>query len=580
MSWGGAARAALASAPLRPQLGALAVGSRGGLAGSRALAASRGLLARAPAESRGELAGSRALAASRGLLARAPAASRGELGGSRAPVTSRGLLARAPAVTSRGLTTRAGSDPGDVDSEGGGSTDVTEPQVADAASSHLVRRGTWRRSLSPAARLATLLDPESLSPDAESAGQEAQGQGSRPLNETQPDASVKGADEDTQHSARHTDDESRPNVAHAAKEMEPSSAHAAEEMAALRNGPCVKPHPKEPTMGGEGREGACAVRDDRPLGSAERCLGVGDLVLVENRKGNVVKMQKMLKLKEGKCLHTMWGSLQHNDLVGRWPGVAVKASDGALFVVRRPSLYEFTLFMSRTATIAYPKDVSAMLMHLDLRPGDVVLEAGSGSGAMTLMLSGAVWEPGHVVSCDVRGDHLHVAQKNVASWRSAWAQARGLDSWPRNISFLKADVLRDTHLTQQYTYDAVVLDMLNVHLAVSCVLPALKPGGVIMIYVANITQAVDVAATVRSERLPVSFELVLEVSHRSWVIIPALHRDGSPYTRPTRVGEPDEGDGGFEKPSMQNARPFVCRPNSEQYGHTAFLIKLRKILPE
>uniref|UniRef100_S4RCL4 tRNA (adenine(58)-N(1))-methyltransferase n=1 Tax=Petromyzon marinus TaxID=7757 RepID=S4RCL4_PETMA len=181
--------------------------------------------------------------------------------------------------------------------------------------------------------------------------------------------------------------------------------------------------------------------------------------------------------------HTMWGSLQHSDLVGRMPGVAVKASEGALFVVRRPSLYEFTLFMSRTATIAYPKLIKGMKSSSDINHGDSVQCGGVASARFGIVASATVWEPGHVVSCDVREDHLHVAQRNVASWRSAWEQARGVDSWPRNISFLKADVLRDTHLTHQYTYDAVVLDMLNVHLAVSCVLPALKPGGVIMIYV-------------------------------------------------------------------------------------------------
>ncbi|NXT30363.1 TR61B protein, partial [Syrrhaptes paradoxus] len=122
------------------------------------------------------------------------------------------------------------------------------------------------------------------------------------------------------------------------------------------------------------------------------------------------------RLAAGSVLASPGGVLPHRDIIGQLPGQVLRTSAGARLLLRRPSLEEYVLLMPRGPTIAYPKvpaevigqisslvskalpmyrvfsdpqDISAMLMMIDVHPGDTVLEAGSGSGAMSLFLSRA-----------------------------------------------------------------------------------------------------------------------------------------------------------------------------------------------
>ncbi|KAK1171210.1 tRNA (adenine(58)-N(1))-methyltransferase, mitochondrial isoform X2 [Acipenser oxyrinchus oxyrinchus] len=343
--------------------------------------------------------------------------------------------------------------------------------------------------------------------------------------------------------------------------------------------------------------GAADSSEPRDPSSREVPFKPGDLVLAEFRMKHRVEFRKMFSLSlEGK-LHSNWGLVHHQDIVGRLPGQVLRTSTGVRFLMRRPALDEFVLLMKRGPTISYPKDVNAMLMMMDVSEGDWVLETGSGSGAMTLFLSRAVGSRGRVVSFEVRSDHHDRAARNFQRWRSAW-QVAHREEWPDNVAFINKDVSSAASDISEVTFDSVALDMLNPQVALPVVHRHLKQGAVCAVYLANITQVVDLLEGVRHYQLPFFCEKVTEVTHRHWLVAPVLRKDGSnaPRVPPAGVrGQEDEpGSKGQDQPEDPTDQedglletvmdrpfgtvPYVARPHHEQGGHTAFLVKLRKFL--
>ena len=113
------------------------------------------------------------------------------------------------------------------------------------------------------------------------------------------------------------------------------------------------------------------------------CFKWGEFVLVENQKGR----QRLFQLKEGSLLNSSVGQLPHSEIVGKLPCQTFETDQSIKLWVRRPTLAEYVCLMQRAATPSYPKDIWAMLGYLDIAGGARVIEAGSGSGALTLYLS-------------------------------------------------------------------------------------------------------------------------------------------------------------------------------------------------
>ena len=113
------------------------------------------------------------------------------------------------------------------------------------------------------------------------------------------------------------------------------------------------------------------------------CFKWGEFVLVENQKGR----QQLFQLKEGSLLNSSAGQLPHSEIVGKHPCQTFETDRSIKLWVRRPTLAEYVCLMQRAATPSYPKDIWAMLGYLDIAGGARVIEAGSGSGALTLHLS-------------------------------------------------------------------------------------------------------------------------------------------------------------------------------------------------
>ncbi|NXS52916.1 TR61B protein, partial [Brachypteracias leptosomus] len=246
----------------------------------------------------------------------------------------------------------------------------------------------------------------------------------------------------------------------------------------------------------------------------------GELALAELRRKHNMTLRLLCRLEAGSVLNSPGGVLPHRDIIGQLPGQFLLASAGRRLLLRRPSLDEYVLLMPRGPTIAYPKDISALLMMIDIHPGDTVLESGSGSGALSLFLSRAVGPKGRVLSYEIRDDHHNLAKKNYRRWRAAWNIVH-TEEWPDNVDFIFKDISRAAADMKSVTLDAIVLDMLDPQSALPIVQPSLKQGGVCAVYLANITQVIGLLDRIQARKLPFLCERIIEVTHRNWLVHPA-----------------------------------------------------------
>ncbi|MFN3369348.1 MAG: tRNA (adenine-N1)-methyltransferase [Thermus sp.] len=248
----------------------------------------------------------------------------------------------------------------------------------------------------------------------------------------------------------------------------------------------------------------------------------GELFLLRDAKGRAF----LIRLKEGGVFHHHRGTVPHEEIRKAGPGGKVRTHLGEELSVHRPTLEEYLLHMRRSATPTYPKDASAMVTLLDLAPGMRVLEAGTGSGGLTLFLARAVGPMGLVESYERRPQHLAQAEANV---RAFWQV--------ENVRFHLGSLEEAT--LERESFHGVALDLMEPWKVLAKATEALMPNRFLVAYLPNITQVVELVQ--RTEGIPLRLERVLEVAWREWDIqLPVAH------------------------------------PRFQQVGHTAFLVVLRK----
>lgn len=259
-------------------------------------------------------------------------------------------------------------------------------------------------------------------------------------------------------------------------------------------------------------------------------LRAGERVQLSDPKGRL----HTVVLQPGKQFHTHRGAIEHDALIGCPEGSIVAASSGTLYLALRPLASDFVLSMPRGAAVIYPKDIAQILVEGDIYPGARVLEAGAGSGALTCALLRAVGTGtagGQVVSYDNRAEHAVVAEQNVTAF---FGQA------PPNWTLRIADVA--THPRAEVV-DRVLLDMLAPWEPLGAVSASLRPGGVLVGYVATTTQLSRLVEALREHggyAEPTAWEALV----RQWHVL-----------------------------------GLAVRPSHRMQGHTAFLVSARRLAP-
>jgi tRNA (adenine57-N1/adenine58-N1)-methyltransferase catalytic subunit len=179
----------------------------------------------------------------------------------------------------------------------------------------------------------------------------------------------------------------------------------------------------------------------------------------------------LFSLTAGATYHTHAGTLAHDDLIGEREGTRVTTARGMVLSAFRPRFADFVLKMPRGAQVVYPKDLGPIVVYADVYPGARVLEAGTGSGALTIALCRAVGEQGRVVSYELRAEHRAQALANVESF---------FGKIPDRLEMREGDVGEAGAGGERF--DRVVLDLPEPWGPLGALRTALEPGAVLCAY--------------------------------------------------------------------------------------------------
>lgn len=226
----------------------------------------------------------------------------------------------------------------------------------------------------------------------------------------------------------------------------------------------------------------------------------GERVLLIDDRGR----RYLIALQRGATFHHHGGTVEHDAIIGLEEGSGVEATAGGTLACFRPRLADFVLKMSRGAQVIYPKDLGSILVFADVFPGSRVLEAGSGSGALTMALCRAVGPEGRVVSYEKRESFHEVAARNVRAFFGS------LPPWLE----LRLGDLRAVARTDE-TFDRVLLDLPEPWRALDDVAPALRPGGILCGYLPTTVQVQQLVLALEERGFveAQTFELLLRPWH-------------------------------------------------------------------
>ena len=258
---------------------------------------------------------------------------------------------------------------------------------------------------------------------------------------------------------------------------------------------------------------------------------VGERVQLTDPKGRL----HTITLEPGREFHTHRGYLRHDDLIGAPDGSVVTNTAGVEYLALRPLLSDYVMSMPRGAAVVYPKDAGQIVQMADIFPGATVVEAGVGSGALSMSLLRAVGEDGRLLSFERREDFAEIARGNGRAFfggdHPAWTITVGdlVEALPRTL--------------ESASVDRVVLDMLAPWECLDVVADVLIPGGVLICYVATTTQL-------------------------------------------SRIAEGLRAHGGFTEPNAWESlvrgwhlEGLAVRPQHRMHGHTGFLVTARRLAP-
>lgn len=260
----------------------------------------------------------------------------------------------------------------------------------------------------------------------------------------------------------------------------------------------------------------------------------GDYALIVDRRGR----RYLVLLEQSEIFHTHLGSLPHKALIGREEGIRLESSRGHSLLALKPTMADFTRLMPRIATVVYPKDLGPIITFGDIFPGARVLEAGSGSGSLTIALARAIGKGGSLFSYDVRADMVERAKANLGAMVAHYS----------HVSVSQGDVYDGI---KEDNLDRIVLDLPEPWHVVPHAQKALVPGGIILSFLPTVPQVQEITQVLRLAR---TFDLIetVEVLLRPWSV----------SGRSVRPAQRMVGHTGF----ITTARKCVPRPTTGESG--------------
>jgi tRNA (adenine57-N1/adenine58-N1)-methyltransferase len=250
----------------------------------------------------------------------------------------------------------------------------------------------------------------------------------------------------------------------------------------------------------------------------------GDLALLAGPR----QKHFIIRLTRGEALETHRGILKHEDLIGLPWGSMVYSHLGRTFVLLVPSLTDLLQHTKRNTQIMYAKDIGFIMMMMNIGPGQHVMEAGTGSGALTTALASMVGPDGHVTTYEARPEMQKLAQKNI--------HRLGLDD---RVTFKLRNI---TDGFDEQGADALFLDLPNPYDFIDQVRSALKPGGF--------------------------FGTILPTTNQVTRLLSALQRGNFVFIEVCEI-----------MLRYYQAIPEKLRPTDRMVAHTGYLIFGRPILP-
>ena len=258
---------------------------------------------------------------------------------------------------------------------------------------------------------------------------------------------------------------------------------------------------------------------------------VGDKVQLTGPKNRLYT----ITLEAAGSFGTHRGDIRHDEIIGKPEGSVILNQHGVEYLALRPLLTDFVMSMPRGAAIIYPKDSAQIIVEGDIFPGARVVEAGVGSGALSLYLLRAIGPSGRLDSFERREEFAQIAKANVVTHTG-----RDPENWTIHLGDLQDELPKRVATGEA---DRVVLDMLAPWECVEAVAEALVPGGLVLGYVATVTQLSRFTEALRASGQfaePQAWESMV----RGW------HLEG-----------------------------LAVRPEHRMIGHTGFLVTARRIAP-
>ena len=214
---------------------------------------------------------------------------------------------------------------------------------------------------------------------------------------------------------------------------------------------------------------------------AETVIAEGSDVLLylDGRRSYLIQIHG-----EGR-FHTHRGFVKFDDILGKKFGQSVQTNLGHRFFLLKPTVYDYVVKSLRSTQILYPKDIGLILIYAAVQPGSRVVEAGTGSGALTTALANVVRPSGKVYSYDIRTEFQKRAASNL--------KRAGLADF---VELKEGDVTRNI---DEKDVDAVVLDLATPWLAIPVAREALRGGGILVSFSPTIEQVIKTVSLLEAE---------------------------------------------------------------------------------